>query len=293
MKIRLLFILTLMSLKPVQAMDWFQSNTPLTRAHQYLLEDDMGRMFNTLVELWQSESANNLTQHLNDLLRQSLSRDCGKSLTGVTLPEWITGVNVIRQTIQSPGRDTFRLMVKLRATSEIDNITFRRWAGSSISSDSSFGKTVSDTVTSLLNEQEYLKRYNLTGNLEPGLYHLTVTSKDGQVYQTWVILANSNSSQYVRWTSKENWKVEKSALRNPHCPLPLLKVVLYDNIDGQYKHVWEKTYESDYPNALEIDDIANDRYVLAVSINSRRWQGDLIVEQAQTISRTYDVSREE
>ena len=50
---------------------------------------------------------------------------------------------------------------------------------------------------------------------------------------------------------------------------------------------------SNYPNALELEGIPNDRYVLAVSINSRRWQGDIIVEQAQTISRTYDVSLEE
>ncbi|WP_155487044.1 DUF2861 family protein, partial [Vibrio harveyi] len=60
-----------------------------------------------------------------------------------------------------------------------------------------------------------------------------------------------------------------------------------------YEQVWKKTYESNYPNSLELEGIPNDRYVLAVSINSRRWQGDIIVEQAQTISRTYDVSLEE
>ncbi|WP_140136148.1 DUF2861 family protein, partial [Vibrio parahaemolyticus] len=46
-------------------------------------------------------------------------------------------------------------------------------------------------------------------------------------------------------------------------------------------------------NSLELAGVPNDRYVLAVSINSRRWQGDIIVEQAQTISRTYDLSQEE
>lgn len=293
MKTLLPVVLSLMIIKPVQAMDWFQSNTPLTQAHQHLLEDDLGAMFNSLVELWQSEPNKRVTPYLNDLLGQSLSKDCGKSLSSIALPEWISGVNVIRQTIQSPGRDTYRLVVKLRSTTDIDEISFRRWVDTTISADSSFSHEQPIPGTELLNERNYLKRYNLTGKVEAGLYHLSIVAKDGRSYRTWVILGDSSSSQYVRWTSKENWKVEKSALRNPHCPLPQLEVGLFDYVDGQYDQVWNKTYESNYPNALELDGIPNDRYVLAVSINSRRWQGEIIVEQAQTISRTYDVSQDE
>ncbi|HGS5280353.1 TPA: DUF2861 family protein [Vibrio parahaemolyticus] len=293
MKTLLPVVLSLVLVKPVQAMDWFQTNTPLTQAHQHLLEDDLAGMFNSLVELWQTEPSKDLTPHLNDLLGQSLSKNCGKSLTGVTLPDWVSGVNVIRQTIQSPGRDTFRLVIKLRATTDIEDISFRRWVDESISGDSSFSYEEQADGTEIANERSFLKRYNLTGKLEAGLYHLSVVSKDKQVYRTWVILGDSNSSQYVRWTSKENWKVEKSALRNPHCPLPQLEVGLYDYVDGQYEQMWKKTYESNYPNSLELAGVPNDRYVLAVSINSRRWQGDIIVEQAQTISRTYDLSQEE
>ncbi|TOO02114.1 hypothetical protein CGH46_19880, partial [Vibrio parahaemolyticus] len=138
MKTLLPVVLSLALVKPVQAMDWFQTNTPLTQAHQHLLEDDLAGMFNSLVELWQTEPSKDLTPHLNDLLGQSLSKNCGKSLTGVTLPDWISGVNVIRQTIQSPGRDTFRLVIKLRATTDIEDISFRRWVDESISGDSSF-----------------------------------------------------------------------------------------------------------------------------------------------------------
>ncbi|EPM40308.1 DUF2861 family protein [Vibrio natriegens] len=293
MKTLLPVVLSLVLVKPVQAMDWFRTNTPLTQAHQHLLEDDLSGMFNTLVELWQTEPSRDLTSHLNDLLGQSLTKDCGKSLTAVTLPEWVSGVNVIRQTIQSPGRDTFRLVVKVRATTEVEQITFKRWVDSSISADSSFAVEETPNGAEIANERSFLKRYNLTGQLESGLYHLTVVAKDKPEYRTWVILGDSNSSQYVRWTSKENWKVEKSALRNPHCPLPQLEVGLYDYIEGQYEQMWKKTYESNYPESLELAGVPNDRYVLAVSINSRRWQGDIIVEQAQTISRTYDLSQED
>jgi hypothetical protein len=292
MKLVLPILLAATLMKPVHGMDWFSSNTPLSQAHQHLLEDNLPDMFLSLVELWQSEPNKASTPHLNDLLAQSLTKDCGKSLSTVTLPEWISGVNIIRQTIQSPGRDTYRLVIKLRTVTDLDDIMFERWVDESISADSSLSQedVVNNTIA---NEKRYLKRYNLTGKVEAGLYHLSIVATDGRVFRAWVVLGDSNSSQYVRWTSKENWKVEKSALRNPHCPLPELNVGLYDYVDGQYEQVWEKSYESNYPNSLELDGVPNDRYVLAVSINSRRWQGDIIVEQAQTISRTYDLSLEE
>ncbi|MCG6220736.1 DUF2861 family protein, partial [Vibrio diabolicus] len=79
---------------------------------------------------------------------------------------------------------------------------------------------------------------------------------------------------------------------NPYCPLPEMNVGLYDYVDGQYQRVWNKTYESDYPNSLELEGIPNERYVLAVSMNTKRWQGEILVEQSQTISRTYDITQE-
>ncbi|MEF1299178.1 DUF2861 family protein, partial [Vibrio parahaemolyticus] len=47
MKTLLPVVLSLALVKPVQAMDWFQTNTPLTQAHQHLLEDDLAAMFNS------------------------------------------------------------------------------------------------------------------------------------------------------------------------------------------------------------------------------------------------------
>lgn len=167
MKTLLPVILSLALVKPVQAMDWFQTNTPLTQAHQHLLEDDLAGMFNSLVELWQTEPSKDLTPHLNDLLGQSLSKNCGKSLTGVTLPDWISGVNVIRQTIQSPGRDTFRLVIKLRATTDIEDISFRRWVDESISGDSSFSYEEQADGTEIANERSFSSDTTLQVNWKP------------------------------------------------------------------------------------------------------------------------------
>ncbi|HFQ5341024.1 DUF2861 family protein [Vibrio vulnificus] len=278
--------------QPVYAVDWFEQNTPLTQAHQHLLEDNLPGMFESLVEVWQSSPTDTLKEHLNSLLIQSLNRDCGKSLTKKTLPNWLTGVKVIRQTIQSPGRDTYRLVIDIRANVEVKSLAVRKWVDRSVSSDSVFTEISGDGVTNGGDEKQYQKRYNLTGKLDSGLYQLVVQPAGQEVWSGWVILGEPIAPQYVRWSSKENWTVEKVALNNPYCPLPEMNVGLYDYVDGQYQRVWNKTYESDYPNSLELEGIPNERYVLAVSMNTKRWQGEILVEQSQTISRTYDITQE-
>lgn len=73
----------------------------------------------------------------------------------------------------------------------------------------------------------------------------------------------------------------------------VLDINVYDYIDGKYKEVWSKEYESDYPTTLETTDLAPDRYILAVSMTHLRWQGSISIEQSQVISKTYDISVEE
>ncbi|EOE4685598.1 DUF2861 family protein [Vibrio vulnificus] len=285
-------ILTLTITQPVYAIDWFEANTPLTQAHQHLLDDDLPRMFNSLVEVWQSQPKERIKDHLNSLLMQSLNRDCGKSLTRNTLPNWLSGVKVIRHTNQSPGRDIYSLVIDIRTTSEVKSLAMRKWVDRSVSSDSVFTQLSGDVVTKKADERQYQKRYNLNGKLDAGLYQLVIQPSDQDVWSGWVILGEPIAPQYVRWSSKENWTVEKVALNNPYCPLPEMNVGLNDFVDGQYQRVWNQTYESDYPTSLELDGIPNERYVLAVSMNTKRWQGQILVEQSQTISRTYDITQE-
>lgn len=285
-------IAALMLALPAYSAGWFEANNVLTRAHQHLLEDNLPSMFDSLVEVWQSEPKDMLKDHVNNLLIHSLGKDCGKSLSKSALPSWLTGVKVIRQTIQSPGRDTHRLIIDINTTSEIKSLAMRKWVDRTVSSDSVFTQVSSDNVTKNETEKHYQKRYNLSSKLDAGLYQLVVQPADSDVWSAWVLLGEPIAPQYVRWSSKENWNVEKVALNNPYCPLPEMTVGLYDFIDGQYERVWHKTYESDYPNSLELEGIPSERYVLAVSMNTRRWQGQILVEQSQTISRTYDITQE-
>lgn len=79
MKIKALLIGVLLSTPATAAnIPWFESNSPLTQAHRYLLNDDLPAMFSSLVEVWQQEKNRAISPHLNELFQQSLQVDCGK-----------------------------------------------------------------------------------------------------------------------------------------------------------------------------------------------------------------------
>lgn len=267
---------------------WFESNTPLTQAHKHLLNGDLPAMFSSLVEVWQLDKNQSIAPHLNALFLQSLEVDCGKSLDTKPFPNWLNSVVVIRSDIQSPGRDAYRAIIEVEADKIIKDITLSKWVTRNLSTDSSLNTVaLSDNVT------KYVKRYNLNSRMQMGLYRIDVTAADQSSWSSWLVLGDPKAKVSVRWQSKDQWKVEKNALLNPHCPLPKLEASLYDFIDGKYNRVWSQSYESDYPNELNQNVIEPGRYVLAVSMNHARWQGPIIVEQSQIISKTYDVSLDE
>lgn len=269
---------------------WFDSNSPLTQTHKHLLKGDLNAMFSSLVEVWQLEDNITLKPHFNDLLLQSLEVDCGKSLDDKTLPEWLKGIVVKRTEIQSPGRDAFRATIEVQTERDIADISLTRWVDKTISNDNTLDIVRENNQSGLLT---YSKRYNINNKLPMGLYRLDVVTKDNESWSSWLVLGDPQADMTVRWASKDHWQIEKHALLNPNCPLPKLNAALYDYVDDTYNQVWSGNYESDYPTSLPENQIEAGRYVLAVSMVHRRWQGKVMVEQAQIISKTYDVSVEE
>ncbi|MCG3726005.1 DUF2861 family protein [Vibrio cincinnatiensis] len=274
----------------VHSTGWFETNTPLTQAHQNLLTNDLESMFASLVEVWQLEQNQNIQTHLNDLLIQSLSVDCGKGLQGKPFPEWIKSITITNVDIQSPGRDAYQVLVEAQTNKELVDVKLTKWVKKPLSTDVILNLK-GDNVTN--DWRTYLKRYNLNTKLPIGLYRLDITANDQESWSSWVIFGEPKAKQTVRWASKDKWVVDKNALLNRYCPLPKLDVSVFDYIDSEYKEIWTKSYESDYPTELELTSLASDRYVLAVSMTHQRWQGAITIEQAQVISKTYNVSLEE
>ena len=272
-----------------QSQVWFESNTPLTQTHKHLLNNDLESMFTSLVEMWQLEPSESLQTHLNQILVQSLEIDCGKGLSSQEFPDWLKGVSVQRSEIQSPGRDAFRANVEVQTTAEISEISLMGWVNESVSNDT----TLELLRTNASGVSTFSKRYNINNELSEGLYRVEIISKTGDKWSSWLIFADPKVTMSLRWASKDFWQVEQHSLLNSNCPLPKLNAALYDYVDGTYNQVWKGSYESDYPTSLPLDEIDPGRYVLAVSMAHRRWQGKIMLEQTQIISKTYDVSVEE
>ncbi|EOX1813325.1 DUF2861 family protein [Vibrio cholerae] len=269
---------------------WFEKNTPLTQAHQHLLNNDLQSMFSSLVEVWQLEKNNNLKTHLNNLLIQSLNMDCGRGLDNKPFPDWIQGLTIRRVDVQSPGRDAYQVAIDTKTKVPITDIRLTKWVDKIVSTDSSFTNR-SDSVTT--NVYTYAQRYNLTNPLSSGLYRIDITATDQESWSAWVILGDTIAKQVVRWASKDEWQIQKTELLNPHCPLPKLSISVFDHIDGNYKQIWSESYESDYPTTLGNISLPSDRYIVTVSMIHQRWQGPLAIEQSQVISKTYDVNIDE
>jgi len=290
MRLKALLIGAIVS-APISAANtlWFETNSPLIQAHKYLLNNDLPAMFFALVEVWQQEKNQAISPHLNKLFQQSLRVDCGKGLESRPFPDWIKNVTVRAIDTQSPGRDSYRALVEVSSRKDISDISLTRWVQKSISADQSFVDLTQDEGST----RSYVKRYNLNSKIPMGLYRIDITAQDQTSWSSWLVFGESKAKVTIRWQSKDQWRVEKNALLNSHCPLPKLDASLYDYVDDQYNKVWGESYESDYPTTLEPNIVPPDRYVLAVSMTHKRWQGPIIVEQSQIISKTYDISIEE
>lgn len=281
-----LLILLLSSMLTSTANAWFDNQTPLSQAHKMLLENDLQASFSALIQVWQTNRDDYVDNHLNELLLKSLEPDCGKSLTSEPLASWISNIVIRRQSLQSPGRITSKLIIESQASVEIKSIRFSQWSDTDISPETDFEQVSSN------GEFIYHARYALNQRLGPGLYRIEIENVNGEQWNSWVVMGESKSKEIVRWDTKDSWAVDKFGLLNPYCALPVLTVALYDYLDGEYKRVWYQEYETDYPTSLPLGKLTPDRYVLAVSITQKRWQGAIAIEDQQVISKTYDISAE-
>ncbi|MFV0574739.1 MAG: DUF2861 family protein [Vibrio sp.] len=312
------------------ANDWFLQQNSLTNAHKYLLEGELNQSFSAMVQTWQQEPPEHLQSHLDKLLIKGLDKDCGRSYNDAEFPTWLHNLTIQRQTIQSPGRLSYRLKIDAQSSSQLKDVKFIKWPEQVLLSNSTnldekgnpilksseeiapvstdpVGNattvgldpsrvitTQKDSSTSNQNidekEWDFNQRIDLNSQLSSGLYQAKLTTTDGKTWETWILIANPINKQTVRWQSKDEWTVDKNGLLNRFCPLPILDIGLYGNVNDDYKEVWQQSYESDYPNALPETDLPASRYLLSVSITHKRWQGAITIEDKQIINKAYDIS---
>lgn len=279
-----LLIITLISSSCISAETWFENSSVLHQAHQRLLENDLKGSFSSIIKVWQADVDAHVADHLNELFLQSLDNDCGKSIAINAIPPWINNITVKRQSVQSPGRIVSRVLIEIRSNAPIVQISLEEWATGPISNDSDIEVNRSDS------DMLYRVNYDLPQRLPKGLYRLDVKHENGDLWSTWVVLEESVSKRVVRWDTINSWAVDNHGLPNIYCPLPVVTVSLFDYVNKEYIRVWHQEYESDYPTNLPEQALKAGRYVLAVGVTHKRWQGPILIEDQQVVSKTHDIS---
>ncbi|MFH0258508.1 DUF2861 family protein [Vibrio rumoiensis] len=264
--------------------NWFLEQTSLTNAHQFLLEGNLEESFDAMIQTWQKEPEAPIRSHLDQLLLKALDKDCGRSFDNSKLPKWLDKLAIQRQAIQSPGRLSYRLKIDAQSDVELKQITFTKWPDQVVMSNVNTPEKIDNQ------HWKYSQRVDLNAQLDTGLYKIRISTEQGKEWESWILLAHPNHKQTVRWSSKEEWVVDKTALLNRFCPLPVMDVALYGNVDGDYKEVWNKEYESDYPTQVPETKLPADRYLLGVSIIHKRWQGAITIEDKQILNKAFDIS---
>ncbi|WP_117234053.1 DUF2861 family protein [Vibrio maerlii] len=279
-------VIGLIAYSPFLTADWFSTNNALNKAHESLLTNDLASSFTAMVEVWQKPATPAIKDNLNNLLIQSLDVDCGRTLSNKALPVWIQSLSITRQTLESPGRRTFRAVLNATATESIKTLSFKSLSDKAISIDAESTEP-SDGVT---DNHTFQTRYNLNYNLDIGLYEVEIESDSGKSWSHWVIISESPEKYTARWTGKDSWTIEKTFIPNRYCSLPLLQVALYDYKDNAYTEKWSQQYESDYPQTIDASELEPQRYILAISMTHERWQGDIVLKDQRVISKSYDLT---
>ncbi len=271
-----------------QGHDWFKEQSALTNAHQFLLERQLNDSFQSMVQVWQTAPEAHIERHLDDLLNKSLEMDCGRGLDNGSFPSWLDKLSLKRQTVQASGRFSYRIELNMVSNEEIKSVAMTKWPERSVFNDSDVTQLNSDDQQS--QEFAYTVSRDLNQPLLRGLFKLTVQSQNDEVWEDWILLSQPDIKQTLRWQASDAWQLEKSGLLNRFCPLPVLKVALAGDVDGEYQQVWSQQYESKFPMQLDPPkSLSAERYLLEVSLTHKRWQGPISIEEQQVINKHYNL----
>lgn len=271
--------------------EWFIEKTSITNAHKALLEGQLEKSFDSIVQTWQKEPSDKIKQHLNQLLNKALESDCGKTFDTSGFPKWLDKVTIERQTIQNMTRVNYKLKLDIESTEQLAQVQFTKWPDLDLINQSlQLQQPQAEELATQPVIWPYTHSIDMNAQIDTGLYKIKIQTQDQQEWESWIVLSKRHSKRVVRWSSNDSWVVDKKELLNEFCPLPILTVSLSGNSDKSYKKVWEKSYESKFPESVPDLKLPPDRYLLNVSITHKRWQGLILVQDKQIMNKAYDIT---
>ena len=263
---------------------WFNEQSVLYSAHKQFLEGDSLKGFETSIEVLQSSTEKNIIRNIDTLIGTAISKNCGRDLSTIVVPNWLNTVSVQRMIIQSPGRLHHRLLVQFDSKKKISNLSFIKWPDKEQLTNPSI-KTIPTQDDNII--QYIYASESLNNRVKNGLYKLIITAddKENTQWESWIVLTTPKTEMSVSWLGKNKWKTTQTGLLKSNCPLPEMAVGIYDHQDNDYIKLWEQFYDEQFPQRLPSTNVLPGSYILSVSFNHKHFQGPISIQEIQAITK--------
>ncbi|WP_394209706.1 DUF2861 family protein [Enterovibrio calviensis] len=278
--VRAVFLFVMMALPLKGVCAWFSGSDALTSAHQRLLEGNTAESFDAMVEAWQQEKTSTEHRHLTELLSLAISEDCGRSLSTLSLPSWLESMVIRRETVQTPNRVYYQFSIYGNSNQGIASLSFAEWPNQSL---------ILSELTEENENQFKLEFEAVAGAVPAGLYKLDLTSKEGEAWSSWVLIAQPEPTQKISWKDSRSWRIAPRLDLKSTCPRPFLSMNLYQQTGVEDAPIWSEDKDKNLPTSLPVIDVPNGQYWFSVALIERRWQGAILFEDVQRIARSIDL----
>lgn len=276
---RAVFFFTLLAVPALAQAAWFSGSDALTSAHQKLLEGNTAASFDAMVEAWQQDKTVTEERHLTELLSLAITEDCGRSLSTLSLPSWLQSVVIRRETVQTPNRVYYQFSIYGHSKQGVSNVSFSEWPEKALIDQKIGEQNANDFKLDIL---------GLSRAVPAGLYKLEVTSKEGEVWSSWVLVSQPDPIQKISWKDSRSWRIAPPTDLKSTCRRPFLSMNLYQQDNDGNPPIWSEDKDKNLPTSLPEIDVPNGQYWFSVALIERRWQGAISFEEVQRIARYID-----
>lgn len=270
------YLLLLFFSYSIYASDWFIHQNPISRAHEQLLNGQTAKSYKSMIEAWKETTTETQKNNLAELLTLAISEDCGHSIDPVALPDWLKGIVLRRESIQTTNRIYHKFSIIGHSNTELTHLTFSKW-----------GKKPYSLIQVPMESQFDFKYQvkNVDAPFTSNLFKLSIRNKNNQIWQKWLMIYENEYTQKIMWRTDRTWRLNfnKGLIKN--CPKPFMTIHLFQKTKNSETPIWSEIYENILPVNLPQFNVPEGEYLVTVSIFTRRWQGSILYEDVQRINR--------
>lgn len=257
---------------------WFMRQDALTRFHQAVLEGRVDALLPAWVEAWQAGKTD-WQQQLIAAWPLLLQQECGKTLApAITManPVWTLELDRIRE----PLMQRYRVRLHGVSRQRLTQLQLIRQDGAVLLDQQSKATPIQWTANG---------EFDLATPDEPlpwraGLYRLVWKAPGGSPQQQWLILPPALPEGVLRNTGEEGWQIVPAPPLPPSCPLPELRMAIYDLGRKDWLPVWHEAHERVLPQSFPPLTLPRGRYWRTVSWVERSQQGSIRLERQVRLS---------